>query len=934
MLRRGSPSASVLPVLLFAACVSAPDPSRWSELPAPAESGKDLPEPERAVRFLPGGHSVEFRNGMLGVLMIDPDAEMVTVGARYRVGAADDPVGKEGLAHLVEHLLFEQRPGGPEQRSIGELLGDVAVLHNATTTWDATHYYAVAPRERLEELVRLESLRLTMGCHGLDEATFAVHREVVLNELRTRPSSPTFAALRAAAYSDGHPYRRPIGGTAASIARLTLADACQFIRDHYDPARVILTMSGKITRDEMLELTRRWLEPVPRRTLPPRTALPARVTTARRVEEVAEVAKPRLLLAWPLPSRYGDQGVASELLRLQLRFELARVDSNATLAESISVSRGGGELAPLLVIAAELAEDADVGRVERRLQQTVDELPDRFALGRFRFLQALMQLDLLRRIDPLPSRTDVIADYVQFDRTKGWYDADVLGIDRTTLDQVRELARATLRSEHRITVVVRPDPNRLTTLTDEPETSIEPHSSARWKQYVDPAAADRPFPYELGASLLERAERYRLANGLQVVLLRSFFAPTMRMQLVFRTGFLDTAPEQAGLASAAVELLVAAESTGWGTYVDAAQVLEGLFFKTDTSSGPTTTTFEAFGFSSLQDFAIQGLGARFRAGTYPTKETGEVLTRMRKRLSTKKEVRRQRLRKILVEELFGKDHPYASHPGVSSESVARLDVPSLTAFRDRHLVADNATLIVTGRVDPKITRAHVEGALAAWPGGSQATRTPVQWPSLPDRTAPVHLALPAKSERMLEVAIAYPTATAIDEHYATRLIAGEMLAMRLMAVRERLGAAYLVSGEYIAGVGPGQYLVSSTVDGARGGAALAAMRAAVASLARSDDFAVDFVLARRRVVERLLAARLDRSALADQLAFLVEHDLSFDFYTGLTARVAAATQADVRRTVARDLSSTRELTVVAGDLSSVRAAYAGAGITDVRAVEQ
>lgn len=933
MVRRGSLGTSVLPVLLLAACVSAPDPLRWSELPAPTKSGEDLPEPERAVRFLPGGHSFEFRNGMLAVLMIDADAEMVTVGVRYRVGAADDPVGKEGLAHLVEHLLFEQRPGGPEQRSIGELLGDVAVWHNATTTWDATHYYAVAPRERLEELLRLESLRLTMGCHGLDEATFAVHREVVLNELRTRSSSPTFAALRAAAYPVGHPYRRPIGGTAESIARLTLADACEFIRDHYDPSRVILTMSGKITRDEMVELSGRWLGHAPRRTLPARTALPARVATARRVEEVADVAKPRLVVAWPLPSRYGDQGVASELLRLQLRFELARVDGEEDLAESLSVSLGGGELEPLLVIVAELADDADVSRVERRLEQTVSELAERLAPGRFRFLQALMQLDLLRRIDPLPSRTEVIADYAQFDRSKGWYDADVLGVDLTTLDQVRELATSTLRSEHRITVIVRPDPNRLTSLTSEPETSVEPHSSARWKQYVDPAAADRPFPYELGASLLERAERYRLTNGLQVVLLRSFFAPTMRMQLVFRTGSLDTAPEQAGLASAAVDLLAPAESTGWGTYADAAHVLDGLFFKTNTTSGPTTTTFEAFGFSSLQDFAIQGLGARFGAGTYPTKETGEVLARMRKRLSTKEEVRRQRLRQTLVEEMFGKDHPYARHPGVSSDSVARLDVPSLTAFRDRHLVAGNATLILTGRVDPKITRAHVEHALAAWPRGSQATTAAVQWPSLPERTAPVHLALPAKADRMLEVVIAYPTATAIDEHYATRLIAGEMLAMRIAAVRERLGAAYLVSGEYIAGVGPGQYLVSSTVDGGRGGLVLAAMRAAVGSLGRSDDFAVDFVLARRRVVERLLAARLDRSELADQLAFLVEHDLPLDFYTGLTARVAAATQADVRRTIARDLSSAREVTVVAGDLSNVRAAYAGAGITAVRAVE-
>jgi zinc protease len=549
-----------------------------------------------------------------------------------------------------------------------------------------------------------------------------------------------------------------------------------------------------------------------------------------------------------------------------------------------------------------------------------------------------MHLELLSLVDPLAGRTGVFADYAQHDRNGPWFDGDVARADHTTLDELRALAKTTLRPDKQVTLILRPDPATSTVGADVVDASFDAHSSARWKQHIDPAAADRPQPYEARASLIEQAERYRLPNGLQVILLRSFFTPTLHMQMVFRAGFLDAPPDRAGLAQAAVELLASPEETGFSTYADAGAVLDGALFHSGVASAGTSTSFELMGFSSLQDFAIQGLGARFRSGNYPSKDTHETLARWRERLSTEKATRERRLRQALFAEIYGNDHPYVTHTSMTSESAARISVPALDAFRRDYLVPNRATLILTGRVDLPIARAHVQDAFGAWRKKAVAeTPTRAAWPGLPIRTAPVYLGVPRPrvggSSRMIDVAIAYPTEVSIDEHYATRLIAGEMLAMRVSAVRERLGAAYTVTAQYVAGDGPGLFLLYGTVDGARGSMAVAAMRTAVSSAAEPADFAVDFVLARRRVVERLLASRLDRSALAGQLGFLSRHDLPLDFYTDLTARVAAATQADVRRTLVRDLLPTREVMVVTGDAAAVQASYVGAGITGVRTVE-
>src|SRR5215510_5301069 len=120
---------------------------------------------QRSLDYDPGIVSWKLANQLTVAMMPDKRVNLASVEVRYLVGAADDPPGKTGLAHLVEHLMFARRaaPGGPE---ISDRLSAVALRFNAATSWDATHYNAIGLASRLDDLLAIEAARMAADARG------------------------------------------------------------------------------------------------------------------------------------------------------------------------------------------------------------------------------------------------------------------------------------------------------------------------------------------------------------------------------------------------------------------------------------------------------------------------------------------------------------------------------------------------------------------------------------------------------------------------------------------------------------------------------------------------------------------------------------------------------------------------------------------------
>jgi zinc protease len=207
-------------------------------------------DPDRRLQVKTSGSLFETDRGFQIAALPEEGSNVVWLDVRYPVGSADDPPGKAGLAHLVEHLLFDvEIVRGGRKTSIGAELGRIALSWNAATAADHTTYSTLIDPSALDEVIGLEVDRIAIGCAGLAQEIFQREREVVMNELRARQGASGAAierALHEAVYPMNHPYR-PVGSV-ESVARLELADACAFLAGPYHRGKAILVASAPVRR--------------------------------------------------------------------------------------------------------------------------------------------------------------------------------------------------------------------------------------------------------------------------------------------------------------------------------------------------------------------------------------------------------------------------------------------------------------------------------------------------------------------------------------------------------------------------------------------------------------------------------------------------------------------------------------------------------------
>ena len=227
-------------------------------------------------------------NGMEVVVIEDHRAPVVVHMVWYRIGAADESPGHSGIAHFLEHLMFQ----GTKTIAPGELSKLVSAQggsDNAFTTVDYTAYFQRVAADRLDLMMTLEADR--MHNLNLTEEDVVTERQVILDERNERTDSDPGALLgeqMAAAQYMNHNYGIPIIGWRHEMEALSRQDALDFYRANYAPNNAILVVAGDVLPAEVLEMARAHYGP-----LPPSDAIKPRI----RPTEPPQLAERRLVLA-------------------------------------------------------------------------------------------------------------------------------------------------------------------------------------------------------------------------------------------------------------------------------------------------------------------------------------------------------------------------------------------------------------------------------------------------------------------------------------------------------------------------------------------------------------------------------------------------------------------------------------------------------------
>jgi zinc protease len=261
--------------------------------------------------------SFTLENGLEAVVIEDNRAPVVTHMMWYRIGSADEPRGKSGIAHFLEHLMFK----GTANMAPGEFSAVVEAQggdDNAFTFYDYTAYFQRIAADRLDLMMKMEADR--MRGLILSEEDVITERAVIVEERAQRTDSDPGALfgeqMRAAQYLN-HPYGTPVIGWKHEAEALTRQDALDFYRTYYAPNNAILIVAGDITPDEVRALAETHYGPI---TPTPGLAPRARVTEPPQLAERrlsmadARVAQPYVVRSYLAPERNsGDQSAAAAL---------------------------------------------------------------------------------------------------------------------------------------------------------------------------------------------------------------------------------------------------------------------------------------------------------------------------------------------------------------------------------------------------------------------------------------------------------------------------------------------------------------------------------------------------------------------------------------------------------------------------------------------
>jgi zinc protease len=859
-------------------------------------------------------------SGLRVVVEEDRRAPVVAVVALVGVGGSSDPAGKEGLAHMVEHLAFRARHGGGA--SVWTRLEQVgAGQFNAFTSLDHTVYETLVPREALPELLQIEARRLAAPLEGVSEQVFAVEREVVRNELRQRNETgfigQIFQWVQETSFPAGHPYARPVIGHHDSLSKLTLADAQRFVRANYQPENVTLVITGDVDLVAMEALLNERLPEtwhgtglplaVNPRLPQPAPEPPVAPVAAKLVTHEAAVPTPELYLSWVLPRGFDEASALQDFVRFSLSAELGR----AMLVDG-DIAGIGSELVPgtraslLLVRVALVKGDHPEKSAETVLDQVYrvwnseggagDVLARQFIFDRMhRTVVVGMALDA----EDLVSRAVRRAEVTHFSldaRAYGRIQSALAALDGSKLT---DFAYHWLQRDRARILLVKPGESGVPALTS--VTGLPPDEVAA-------TGPKGPLPAALTSSA--PITSLRLGNGLEVVLAPRPGLPLVHVEVALGGGEVSGKRGVAELA----EWAAFPKSSFQGAPADYGLRSSEQLYRDHLRYEISGAAGNVGNMLAILAERLSSMGTEYAILSF----FKENVLPWRKAVEAHPELQMQR---ALQRALYG-EHPYGQ--STSAEEQGKVTQSEVEEWLSQVHRPANAVVVISGEFDPQQVMPLVHQYLGGW-GGKGAPVEPPPLPALGAPSARPELILtprPGATQGHVQLACRLPETTPeAAARYA--LMAAVLRARMWHQIREQMGATYGFHTQVsMARGGAAHLLLEGVVDGPQLGASMTAVRSALTAYAKEGVPPVDLESARSRLLAEQSVALTSAGDWAD--ALLNARVLGWDpaAVAGRPGLLQAVTAADLQKEFAA--CSERLVVAVTGDEAQARTAVQAA----------
>ncbi len=752
-------------------------------------------------------------NGLTILLREDHAAPVAAFYVFYKVGSRNEVIGRTGLSHWVEHLLFDGTPTYPKG-ALHRIVGANGGYRNGFTWNDGTAFYEALPADRIELALKLESDRMVNAL--LDPAEVERERTVIISERQGGENYPTrhlYEEVMAAAYKV-HPYGQPVIGWKSDLQNITRAELWEHYQRYYHPTNAVAVAVGDFAAPDMLEQIERYFGGIAA-GLP---AAPVRsVEPPQEGERRLEVRRPggtaHLMAVYHIPAAGHPDipvlSVADALLTggtalgrggggmgRSSRLRRALVDTGK--ASSVSASTGTSVDPGLFHVSASLRPGTEAQEVERILFDEMQRLTSEHA-GEEELLSASEQaaaqfqyaaegvsrqasalgqsaltglstndrelLERLRSVTPEDIRRVCARYFMPENRTVGWF-----------------------RPTEAVAPVVAPPLVERTEAT--PQAAKPPAATI-----VRPAASRFTIRREV------------LSNGIVVLLHEARGTPWELIQVSVPGGTAYDADALRGVAAAQGALRL--RGTERRTYEQISDESDRHGIELHGGAGDYYSSYSLKSLLNNLNVGLDLLSDVLLHPLYPEAQLevvrGPMLASAREEANNTRAVAERRFRELA----YPAGHPYQRWPTGSTEMITAISREDVARFAERFTGSAGVVIALAGGLEGNRALELLERLFGSWQAHQAAPVIAIPAAEQVPELRRDFRAVPGKTQT--DLVIGLPGIARNNPDYF-RLLAADTILGRLgmggrvgEEVRERRGLAYYASTSFDAGFGPGPW---------------------------------------------------------------------------------------------------------------------------------
>lgn len=203
----------------------------------------------------------QLSNKVTVVTEVLPYLQSASLGIWIRAGSSDENDSNNGIAHIIEHMLFK----GTKTRSAKQIADEMARIGgnmNAFTSKECTSYYATTLSEHLPIAIDIISDMLTNSL--IDDKSLKKEKGVIIEEIDMYDDSPedlVHEMLQQRIWKD-HPLGYMISGTKKIVRKVTRAQILDFMDTYYVGENMIISVAGHFDEDEVIDLLEEKFGPI------------------------------------------------------------------------------------------------------------------------------------------------------------------------------------------------------------------------------------------------------------------------------------------------------------------------------------------------------------------------------------------------------------------------------------------------------------------------------------------------------------------------------------------------------------------------------------------------------------------------------------------------------------------------------------------------